>query len=208
MQSLRVGPEHRLDARVVRRRPGGQRDAAVPHSRLKAGPPASLYAGAAVAVAVTPGFDAFGGQPVPEGRFPLRIVRASSSALPFAVVASLEALSGVSVIEERGMSEGAHQIASDPRPPGRRQPGTVGPAAGPEIAIRDADGRAVARDLDGEVRTPDSTVTPCDLVAFAAARLAPYTRPRQILIVPGRPRGPNGKVQCVGLWVALQRRPQ
>ena len=297
---------------------------------LMAGLLASLHAGASVVC--TPGFDArnvrewlrrhrptwytavpaihmgmrdaFEGQPVPEGGFPFRFVRSSSSALPVAVMASLEALFGAPVIEAYGMTEGAHQIASNPLPPGRRKPGTVGPAAGPEITIRDESGRDVPQDRDGEVwirgatvspgyhdnaganaasfvdgwfRTGDlgrmdadgyltltgrlkelinrggekvapveidnvllehpdveqamscavphptlgeevgavvvlragsTGVTPRDLVTFAAARLAPYKRPKQILIVPGLPRGPTGKVQRVGLWEALLRHPQ
>ena len=247
--------------------------------------------------------DAFEGQPPPEGGFPFRFVRSSSSALPIAVMASLEALFGVPVIEAYGMTEGSHQIASNPLPPARRKAGTVGLAAGPEIAIRDAAGDSVAPGFDGEIWIRGETVTAgyhdnpvanvasfvdgwfrtgdqgrmdadgyleltgrlkelinrggekvapveidnvllehpgvaqamtCavphptlgeevgavvvlrdgspgltarELVAFAAERLAPYKRPKQILIVPELPKGPTGKVQRVGLWEALHRRP-
>jgi hypothetical protein len=49
------------------------------------------------------------------------------------------------------MTEAAHQMASNPPPPGVRKPGTVGPAAGPEIAILDPSGRVCAPGETGEV---------------------------------------------------------
>ena len=45
------------------------------------------------------------------------------------------------MIEAYGMTEAAHQMASNPLPPGRRKPGTVGRAAGLEIAILDDGGK-------------------------------------------------------------------
>ena len=64
---------------------------------------------------------------------------------PSPVLERLEEVFGVPVIEAYGMTEAAHQMASNPLPPGARKPGSVGPAAGPEIAILDADGRAARR---------------------------------------------------------------
>ncbi len=56
------------------------------------------------------------------------------------------------------------------------------------------------------VLRPDAgDVTPRDLLAHCALRLAPYKRPRQILIVPELPKGATGKVQRRGLWEALAR---
>ncbi len=69
------------------------------------------------------------------GRRPLRFIRSSSAALPPTVMAELEATFGVPVIEAYGMTEAAHQMASNPLPPGIRKAGTVGRAAGPQIAI-------------------------------------------------------------------------
>ncbi len=60
------------------------------------------------------------------------------------------------------MTEGAHPIAPSPFPRGRRRPGTVGAAAGRGIAIRGAGRRAVAQDLDGDVRIRHSTASPGD----------------------------------------------
>jgi oxalate---CoA ligase len=65
----------------------------------------------------------------------LRLIRSSSSALPPSVMAALEERFGVPVLESYGMTEAAHQMASNPLPPAIRKPGSVGPAAGPEIRI-------------------------------------------------------------------------
>jgi acyl-CoA synthetase (AMP-forming)/AMP-acid ligase II len=65
----------------------------------------------------------------------LRLLRTSSASLPAPVMGELEAAFGVPVIESYGMTEAAHQMASNPLPPAPRYPGSVGIAAGPEIAI-------------------------------------------------------------------------
>jgi acyl-CoA synthetase (AMP-forming)/AMP-acid ligase II len=49
------------------------------------------------------------------------------------------------------MTEAAHQMASNPLPPAQRKPGSVGIAAGPEIAIMDAAGKLLAAGDMGEV---------------------------------------------------------
>ena len=53
------------------------------------------------------------------------------------MIGELEAAFGAPVIEAYGMTEAAHQMASNPLPPAPRKPGSVGLAAGPEIAIMD-----------------------------------------------------------------------
>ncbi len=67
----------------------------------------------------------------------LRFIRSASSPLPRQVFADLEATFSVPVIEAYAMTEAAHQVTSNLLPPGRRTPGTVGRAAGPEVAIMD-----------------------------------------------------------------------
>ena len=52
----------------------------------------------------------------------LRFIRSSSSALPPTVIAELERVFGVPVIEAYGMTEAAHQMASNPLN-GARKPG-------------------------------------------------------------------------------------
>jgi acyl-CoA synthetase (AMP-forming)/AMP-acid ligase II len=81
----------------------------------------------------------------------LRFVRSSSSSLPPPVMAELEATFGAPVIEAYGMTEASHQMASNALPPGLRKPGTVGPAAGPEIAIMDENGTILPPNATGEV---------------------------------------------------------
>jgi acyl-CoA synthetase (AMP-forming)/AMP-acid ligase II/acyl carrier protein len=72
-------------------------------------------------------------------RRPLRFIRSSSASLPPSVLAQLEATFGAPVVEAYGMTEASHQMATNPLPPGERRPGTVGRAAGTEIAIIDGE---------------------------------------------------------------------
>jgi acyl-CoA synthetase (AMP-forming)/AMP-acid ligase II/acyl carrier protein len=67
------------------------------------------------------------------------------------VGAGLERALGVPVLEAYGMTEGAHQIASNPLPPGVRKPGSVGASTGPEIAVVDDHGAPVPTGEVGEV---------------------------------------------------------
>jgi acyl-CoA synthetase (AMP-forming)/AMP-acid ligase II/thioesterase domain-containing protein len=87
----------------------------------------------------------------PVARHRLRFARSSSAPLPVPVLEGLERQLGVPVIEAYGMTEAAHQIASNPLPPARRIPGTVGKAAGPEISIVDEDGEEIEVGSVGEV---------------------------------------------------------
>jgi acyl-CoA synthetase (AMP-forming)/AMP-acid ligase II len=84
-------------------------------------------------------------------RAQLRLVRSSSAALPPTVMAELEQLFGAPVVEAYGMTEAAHQMACNQLPPGVRKPGSVGPAAGPEVAIMDEDDNLLGAGANGEV---------------------------------------------------------
>ena len=81
----------------------------------------------------------------------LRFVRSSSASLPVPVLEGLESALGVPVVEAYGMTEAAHQMASNPLPPGKRKPGSVGLAAGPEIAVLDTAGVPLPVGEVGEV---------------------------------------------------------
>jgi oxalate---CoA ligase len=85
------------------------------------------------------------------GRCRLRFIRSSSAALAPEVMSGVERAFNVPVIEAFGMTEASHQIASNPLPPGRRVPGSVGVAAGAEIAIMDPSGRPLAAGETGEI---------------------------------------------------------
>jgi acyl-CoA synthetase (AMP-forming)/AMP-acid ligase II/acyl carrier protein len=63
----------------------------------------------------------------------------------------LEALFGIPVLEAYGMTEAAHQMASNPLPPRTRKPGSVGLPAGVELMIRDSAGGPVGLGVRGEV---------------------------------------------------------
>ena len=84
-------------------------------------------------------------------RHRLRFIRSSSSSLPVTVISQLETTFGVPVIEAYGMTEAAHQMASNALPPRKRKPGTVGPAAGPEIRVVDKQGNSVPVRATGEI---------------------------------------------------------
>ncbi|MBV8200088.1 MAG: AMP-binding protein, partial [Acidobacteria bacterium] len=90
---------------------------------------------------------------------PLRFVRSSSSSMPPQVIAELEATFRAPLIESYGMTEAAHQMASKPLPPGRRIPGTVGLAAGPDVAIMDDQGDLLPPGQTGEIVIRGATVT-------------------------------------------------
>ncbi|MEP6999485.1 MAG: acyl--CoA ligase [bacterium] len=81
----------------------------------------------------------------------LRFIRSSSSALPLRVITELEATFSVPVIEAYGMTEAAHQMASNPLPPLERKPGTVGPSGGPEIRVVDDTGTTAPVGGTGEI---------------------------------------------------------
>ncbi|MEL6236112.1 MAG: acyl--CoA ligase [Pseudomonadota bacterium] len=90
----------------------------------------------------------------------LRLIRSSSAALPVPVLEALEATFGCPVIEAYGMTEAAHQMAANPLPPAPRKPGTVGVAAGPEVAIMDAGGALLPQGAVGEIVIRGPNVTP------------------------------------------------
>lgn len=81
----------------------------------------------------------------------LRLIRSSSASLPPQVMEELEKVFGVPVLESYGMTEAAHQMASNPLPPRPRYAGSVGIAAGPEVAIMDEAGNLLPRGSLGEV---------------------------------------------------------
>ena len=92
-------------------------------------------------------------------RHPLRFMRSSSSSMPPQVITELEAAFGAPLIEAYGMTEATHQMASNPLPPAQRKPGTVGRAAGPEIAIMGGAGELLARGGIGEIVIRGANVT-------------------------------------------------
>lgn len=89
----------------------------------------------------------------------IRLIRSSSAPLPPQVMAELEKVFNAPVIEAYGMTEASHQMASNPLPPKVRKPGSVGVAAGPEIAIMDEAGKLLPPTEVGEVVIKGANIT-------------------------------------------------
>jgi oxalate---CoA ligase len=92
-------------------------------------------------------------------RHPLRFMRSSSSSMPPQVIREAEEIFGAPLVESYGMTEATHQMASNPLPPGARKPGSVGVAAGPEVAIMAEDGSLLPRGDTGEIVIRGANVT-------------------------------------------------
>jgi acyl-CoA synthetase (AMP-forming)/AMP-acid ligase II len=92
-------------------------------------------------------------------RHPLRFIRSSSSSMPPQVIREVEEVFKAPLIESYGMTEATHQMASNPLPPGERKPGSVGMAAGPEVAIMGEDGQLLPRGGIGEIVIRGPNVT-------------------------------------------------
>ncbi len=89
----------------------------------------------------------------------LRFIRSSSASLPPSVLRELEETFNAPVIEAYAMTEAAHQMTSNPLPPGTRKPGSVGIPAGPEVAIMDQAGNLLEQGSTGEVVIQGDNVT-------------------------------------------------
>nr|WP_314075787.1 acyl--CoA ligase [uncultured Roseococcus sp.] len=91
-------------------------------------------------------------------RVPLRFIRSSSASMPGPVMEQMEAVFGCPLVESYGMTEAAHQMASNPLR-GTRKPGAVGLPAGPEVGIMDEGGGLLPRGEVGEVVIRGPNVT-------------------------------------------------
>jgi acyl-CoA synthetase (AMP-forming)/AMP-acid ligase II len=89
----------------------------------------------------------------------LRLIRSSSASLPPQVMQELEETFEVPVLEAYAMTEAAHQMTCNPLPPKDRKPGTVGIAAGPEVAVMDEKGELLPAGTVGEVVIRGRNVT-------------------------------------------------
>jgi len=87
----------------------------------------------------------------PAGAEYLRFIRSCSAALAPQTMGELENKFGVPVLEAYGMTEAAHQMASNPLPPGVREPGSVGLETGVNISILDEKGEFLPSESTGEV---------------------------------------------------------
>jgi amino acid adenylation domain-containing protein len=89
----------------------------------------------------------------------LRFIRSCSSALPVQIMDELENIFNTPVIEAYGMTEASHQITSNPLPPQKRKPSSVGIATGPEVAIMDEFGKILSSGKTGEIVIRGHSIT-------------------------------------------------
>ncbi len=89
----------------------------------------------------------------------LRFIRSSSASLPPQVMAELESVFNIPVIEAYGMTEASHQMACNPLPPLKRKPGSVGIPTGIELAVMNQDGTILPSDIIGEVVIKGKSIT-------------------------------------------------
>lgn len=87
----------------------------------------------------------------PAGAENLRFIRSCSAALAPQTMIDIEARFGVPLLEAYGMTEAAHQMASNPLPPETRKHGSVGRGTAVEIAILNEAGDILPPDSTGEV---------------------------------------------------------
>ncbi|WP_299615022.1 acyl--CoA ligase [uncultured Tateyamaria sp.] len=92
-------------------------------------------------------------------KHPLRFLRSSSASLPAQVMVQLQNTFDAPVIEGYGMTEAAHQMASNPLPPRAQKPGAVGVEAGPMVRIADETENQLINGT-GEVVISGPNVTP------------------------------------------------
>jgi acetyltransferase-like isoleucine patch superfamily enzyme/acyl carrier protein len=71
----------------------------------------------------------------------------------------MEEVFGVPLLDSYGMTEAAHQMTSNSLPPAPRKAGSVGHAAGPQVAIMDAAGNLLPAGEIGEVVIRGNNVT-------------------------------------------------
>ncbi len=88
-----------------------------------------------------------------------RFIRSCSAALAPSVFAELEGRFGAPVLEAYGMTEAAHQMSSNPLPPGERRPGTVGQGRGVDIGVMDESDALLPPGESGEVVIRGANVT-------------------------------------------------
>jgi acyl-CoA synthetase (AMP-forming)/AMP-acid ligase II len=89
----------------------------------------------------------------------IRLIRSCSSPLSPKTFHDLEKTFSAPVLEAYAMTEAAHQMTSNPLPPGKRQPGSVGIGQGVEIKILDERGNEVPQGAEAEICIRGENVT-------------------------------------------------
>lgn len=97
--------------------------------------------------------------PPPTTKPNIRFIRSCSSPLSPTTFHQLEETYNAPVLEAYAMTEAAHQMTSNPLPPGKRQPGSVGLGQGVEIKILDQEGNEVKQGMEAEICIRGENVT-------------------------------------------------
>ncbi|KAE8453140.1 hypothetical protein EG329_012327 [Mollisiaceae sp. DMI_Dod_QoI] len=97
--------------------------------------------------------------PPPHTKPTIRFIRSCSSPLSPTVFHQLEKAYNAPVLEAYAMTEASHQMTSNPLPPGKRQPGSVGIGQGVEVKILDQDGKEVPQGSEAEICIRGENVT-------------------------------------------------
>jgi acyl-CoA synthetase (AMP-forming)/AMP-acid ligase II len=97
--------------------------------------------------------------PIPSPKPEIRFIRSCSSPLSPKTFHELEAALGAPVLEAYAMTEAAHQMTSNPLPPGQRKPGSVGLGQGVEIKILNDAGDEVPQGKESEICIRGENVT-------------------------------------------------
>ncbi|KAL1983213.1 hypothetical protein VTN96DRAFT_387 [Rasamsonia emersonii] len=97
--------------------------------------------------------------PLPNPKPKIRFIRSCSSPLSPKTFHDLEKTFEAPVLEAYAMTEAAHQMTSNPLPPGKRVPGSVGFGQGVEVKILDENGNEVPQGKEGEICIRGENVT-------------------------------------------------
>lgn len=97
--------------------------------------------------------------PIPSPKPEIRFIRSCSSPLSPKTFHELEKALGAPVLEAYAMTEAAHQMTSNPLPPGQRKPGSVGLGQGVEVKILNDAGEEVPQGKEAEICIRGENVT-------------------------------------------------
>jgi oxalate---CoA ligase len=97
--------------------------------------------------------------PLPTSLPNIRFIRSCSSPLSPKIFHELEKAFKAPVLEAYAMTEAAHQMTSNPLPPHKRKPGTVGVGQGVEVKILDPSGKEVPKGSEAEICIRGENVT-------------------------------------------------
>lgn len=97
--------------------------------------------------------------PIPNPVPSIRFIRSCSSPLSPKTFQDIEHTFKAPVLEAYAMTEASHQMTSNPLPPAKRKPGSVGLGQGVEVKILDQNGNEVPRGQEAEICVRGQNVT-------------------------------------------------